>query len=270
MHKGMFTEEELRHLRSLDAVERAEPPRITYSKEFEREFMRRHHEGERPRAIFESAGLKAELIGYKRIERACAHWREAETKDAPCLTDDKNPTRDDIRARERGRASERCAAIRASRDRRVAEMEERFEVIFRLRTDDPAFNVSAACEALEVSRRGYCDRMAAAPGREKADLEAKEQAEAAYGYRGLKKGSRQVVDCLRRRQGVVMNRKKVQRIARKYDLAPKRKKKNPCHPIGTDGLPKVAANVVNRQFRRGRPLKVISTDIAKPTSYWPT
>uniref|UniRef100_UPI003AB7667C HTH domain-containing protein n=1 Tax=Parafannyhessea umbonata TaxID=604330 RepID=UPI003AB7667C len=64
MHKGMFTEEELRHLRSLDAVERAEPPRITYSKEFEREFMRRHHEGERPGAIFESAGLKAELIGY--------------------------------------------------------------------------------------------------------------------------------------------------------------------------------------------------------------
>ena len=319
MHKGMFTEEELRYLRSLDAVERAEPPRITYSKEFEREFMRRHHEGERPRAIFESAGLKAELIGYKRIERACAHWREAETKDAPCLTDDKNPTRDDIRARERGRASERCAAIRASRDRRVAEMEgrlakqrrqaktreerliasqaaeiaalkaqvkalkalgalarrtqrapqateksERFEVIFRLRTDDPAFNVSAACEALEVSRRGYYDWMAAAPGRaarEKADLEAKEQAEAAYGYRGLKKGSRQVVDCLRRRQGVVMSRKKAQRIARKYDLAPKRKRKNPCHPIGTDGLPKVAANVVNRQFRRGRPLKVISTDI---------
>ena len=141
---------------------------------------------------------------------------------------------------------------------------ERFEVIFRLRTDDPAFNVSAACEALEVSRRGYCDWMAAAPGRaarEKADLEAKEQVEAAYGYRGLKKGGRQVVDCLRRKQGVVMSRKKAQRIARKYDLAPKRKRKNPCHPIGTDGLPKVAANVVNRQFRRGRPLKVISTDI---------
>lgn len=58
-----------------------------------------------------------------------------------------------------------------------------------------------------------------------------------------------------------MSRKKAQRIARKYDLAPKRKRKNPCHPIGTDGLPKVAANVVNRQFRRGRPLKVVSTDI---------
>ena len=220
MHKGMFTEEELKYLRSLDAVERAEPLRIAYSKEFKREFMRRYHEGERPRAIFESAGLKAEPIGCRRTGRACAHWRGAETKDAPCLADGKSPARDGMRARERRRASEGCAAIRASRDRKVAGMEgrlarqrrrartreeelvasqaaeiaapraqaeasralgalarrarrapqaaekpERFEVIFRLRTDDPAFNVSAACEVLEVSRRGHCDWMAAAPGR---------------------------------------------------------------------------------------------------------
>lgn len=125
MHKGMFIEEELRYLRSLDAVERAEPLRITYSKEFKREFMRRYHEGERPRAIFEPAGLEAEPIGCKRIERACAHWREAETEDALCLADGKNPTRDDMRARERRRASERCAAIRAFRDRKAAEMEEK-------------------------------------------------------------------------------------------------------------------------------------------------
>ncbi len=58
-----------------------------------------------------------------------------------------------------------------------------------------------------------------------------------------------------------MSRKKVQRIARKHGLAPKRKRKNPCHPIGTDGLPKVAANAASRQFRRGQPLKAISTDM---------
>ena len=67
--------------------------------------MRRYHAGERPKAIFESAGLSESLIGYKRIERACAHWREAESKDALCLTSDRIPTRDDMRARERRRAS---------------------------------------------------------------------------------------------------------------------------------------------------------------------
>jgi transposase InsO family protein len=115
-----------------------------------------------------------------------------------------------------------------------------------------------------VSRRGYYDWVAAAPRRaerEEADLAAKEQVEAAYKYRGFKKGSRQVVDCLRRKKGVRMNRKKVQRITRKYGLAPRRKRKNPYKPIGTDGLPKVAPNAVDREFRRGEPLKVLSTDI---------
>ena len=319
MYKGMFTEDELSYLRSLDVVERAEPLKITYTKQFKEDFMRRYNAGEKPKAIFESVGLSKSLIGYKRIERACAHWREAEAKDALCLTDDKIPTRDDIRARERKRAAERCAAIRASRDRKVAEMEsklvkqkakserekekiiasqaaeiaalkaqvkalkangtlerktkrapgttqksERFELIFQLKNEDPAFNIAAACEALEVSRSGYYDWVAAASARETreaSDIVAKHQIEAALSHRGYKKGTRQVVDCLARTQDIRMNRKKIQRIMRKYGLMRKRKRKNPYHPIGTDGLPKVADNVVNRDFRRGEALKVISTDI---------
>lgn len=155
-------------------------------------------------------------------------------------------------------------ARRTQRAPQAAEKPERFEAIFRLGTDDPAFSVSAACEAPKVSRRGHCGWMAAAPGRaarEKADPEAKGQAEAAYGYRGFRKGSRQAVGCLRRKQGAAMSRREVQRIARKHGPA-SRRKKNPCRPIGTDGLPKAAANVVDRQFRRGQPLEAISTDMA--------
>ena len=96
MIKGQFSEKELSYLNSLDAVERATPLRITYSKQFKEEFMQRLHAGEKPKSIFESAGLPASFIGYKRIERACAHWREAEMKDALCLTNDKIPKRDDI------------------------------------------------------------------------------------------------------------------------------------------------------------------------------
>ncbi len=54
-------------------------------------------------------------------------------------------------------------AGRTQRAPQATEKSERFEVIFRLRTDDPAFNVSAACEALEVSRRGYWPPRPAAP-----------------------------------------------------------------------------------------------------------
>jgi putative transposase len=319
MHKGMFTEDELSYLRSLDAVDRAEPLRITYSKQFKREFMRRYRAGERPKAIFESAGLSESLIGYKRIERACAHWREAESKDALCLTSDRIPTRDDIRARERRRASERVAAVRASRDRRVAELEERlakqrarserekekiiasqaaeiaalkaqvralkangtlerktrrapgttrkserFEVIFRLRGEDPAFNVAAACEALEVSRSGYYEWVGdadARAAREAEDERDRDLIAAAMAYRGFNKGTRQVRDRLRRDEEIVMNRKKIQRIQRKFGMQRKRRRRKPYRPMGADGQPKVADNVVNGDFRRGEALKVISTDI---------
>lgn len=169
-----------------------------------------------------------------------------------------------LKAQVRALKANGALARRTRRAPGTTEKSERFELISQLRSGDPKFNVSAACEALEVSRRGYYDWLEAAPKRaerEEADLEAKAQVEAAFKHRGFKKGSRQVKDCLRRTQGVVMNRKKIQRIARKYGLAPARKRKNPYHPIGADGQPKVAPNAVNREFRRGAPLKVVSTDI---------
>ena len=319
MRKGRFTPEERRYLLGLDAVERVTATQIVYSKRFKEDCMGRYAAGERPGAIFASAGLPASLIGYKRIERAIYHWKEAQAKDAltstdaPCIKRSKHI--ESLKAQKR-RA---VARQREIRDKRVGELEdrlakqkarserekekiiasqaaeiaalraqvralkangtleketrrapgttrksERFEVIFRLKGDDPSFNVSAACEALEVSRSGYYEWVAAAGGRrerERADEQAREQVAAALAHRGFRKGTRQVRDCLMRTQDVRMNRKKIQRIVRKYGLAPKRKKKHPYHPIGTDGLPKVADNVVARDFRRGAPLKVLSTDI---------
>ena len=319
MENGKFTREEREHLLSLDAVDEVRARSIVYNKGFKEECMRRYRSGERPGAIFADAGMPSSLIGYKRIERAIYHWKEAEAKGALTATDApqvrhrdrvdtiKREKREAVErqreirrrevaameeklARQKARAKTReekiiasqaaeIAALRAQvkalkalgtlarrtqRAPQTTEKSERFELISQLKADDPRFNVSAACEALEVSRRGYYDWLAAAPKRaerEEADLAAKAQVEAAYRYRGFRKGSRQVVDCLRRKQQVVMNRKKVQRITRKFGLAPERKRKNPYRPIGTDGLPKVAPNAVDRDFRRGEPLKVVSTDI---------
>ena len=153
----------------------------------------------------------------------------------------------------------------ARRAPQAAGRPERLEATFRLGADDPASSASAACEAPGVSRRGHCGWMAAAPGRaarEKAGLGAEGQAGAAYGCRGFRKGSRQAVDRLRRKQGAAMSRREVQRIARRHGPAPRRRKKNPCRPIGADGLPRVAASAASRQFRRGQPPKAISADMA--------
>ena len=122
--------------------------------------------------------------------------------------------------------------------------------------------MSAACGALGASRRGRCDWVAARLEREKADPAAKGQVEAAFASHGFRKGSRQIVGCLAHEQKVRMSRRKVQRIMGKSGIVWERKRRRPCGPIGQDGEPKVAPDAVDRDFRRGAPLKVVSTDIA--------
>lgn len=319
MEKGKFTLEERSYLLSLSAVDEVRAKSIVYNKQFKEDCMRRYYEGEKPSKIFADAGLPSSLIGYKRIERAIYHWKEARRKgslkntDAPFVRH-RNQV-DTIKQKKRKavekqreickrkvalmqekldkqkrRAKSREEKIIAAQAAKIAALEaevkalkalgtlarrtqrapqttektERFELISQLRLEDPKFNISAACKALGVSRRGYYDWICAAPKRierEQADLEAKTIIESAYRYRGFKKGSRQVKDCIYRKQGIIMNRKKIQRIARKFNLMQKPRRKNPYRRLGVDGKPKVAPNVIEQNFRRGEPLKVISTDI---------
>ena len=54
---------------------------------------------------------------------------------------------------------------------------------------------------------------------------------------------------------------------RKFGIVWERKRRRPCGPIGQDGEPKVAPNAVDRDFRRGAPLKAVSTDITCPHAW---
>ena len=209
MIDGRFTKEERAYPIPLDAVDEARTGSLVYSKRFKEECMRRCHEGERPGEIFAQAGLPASLIGYKRIERAACHWKEAEMKGALTKTDapqarhrakvesirrekrEAVERQRAIRAREKAEMEDRLArqkerarsreekiiasqraeieslkaqvkalralgtlARRTQRAPRATEKSERFGLIFQLREEDPSFSVSAACGALEVSRRG--------------------------------------------------------------------------------------------------------------------
>lgn len=83
----------------------------------------------------------------------------------------------------------------------------------------------------------------------------------AYSFRGYAKGSRGIVMRLRR-MGVTMNRKKVQRLMRRYGLYCPIRKANPyrrmSRAMATDSI---APNHVNREFRCHGPRKVLLTDI---------
>lgn len=294
---GRFTPEEREYLLSLDAVDEVRAKSIVYSKRFKEECMRCYHAGERPGDIFASAGLPSSLIGYKRIERAIYHWKEAERKGALTATDApqvrhrnqvdtiKRSKREAVerqrlmRDRERQKYEARIAELEAQvevlkaesalarkcgRAGRTLTKSEKFALIAGVAEKRPLTQVTAMCRAMGVSRSGYYKWKASAPARaarEAADLEARAQVEQAFLSHGFRKGSRQVRDSLRRDQGVVMNLKKVQRVMRKYGIAFKRRRKNPYRPIGADGLPKVAPNVLDRNFHQGELRKVLVTDI---------
>ncbi|OXN00282.1 hypothetical protein Tam10B_1505 [Bifidobacterium vansinderenii] len=78
---------DLSYLQSLPAVKRVSVTggrlRITYEEGFRRMVARRYRAGDSPARIFREAGLDSALIGYKRIERCIARWRDLPDEDVP-------------------------------------------------------------------------------------------------------------------------------------------------------------------------------------------
>lgn len=78
MIDGKFTAKERAYLSSLSAVKSVSASHIRYSDRFRVEVMCRYNAGESPSAIFREAGLDPKLIGYKRVERCIARWKQQE------------------------------------------------------------------------------------------------------------------------------------------------------------------------------------------------
>ncbi|OZG62497.1 MULTISPECIES: hypothetical protein [Bifidobacterium] len=76
MSRKEFDARQLRYLRRLSAVESVTATKIRYSRAFQLDCMRRYILGDHPTAIFRDAGLDPSIIGYKRIERCIARWRQ--------------------------------------------------------------------------------------------------------------------------------------------------------------------------------------------------
>lgn len=73
-----FTQEEQEELLANKYVLKiANDSQVIYSDEFKLHFVERYKAGERSSDIFAEAGFNIKLLGRKRIERACARWRQA-------------------------------------------------------------------------------------------------------------------------------------------------------------------------------------------------
>ena len=69
--------ETVNYLRALpEIVRRVQGGRIYYTNSFRTQATARYAMGDRPVDIFRDNGIGPEVIGYKRIERCIARWRE--------------------------------------------------------------------------------------------------------------------------------------------------------------------------------------------------
>lgn len=72
----MMDEHVVEYVSGLPAVKSVTNGRIRYTDEFKRRVAAGYRRGESPVAMFRKAGLGPEVIGYKRIERCVARWRD--------------------------------------------------------------------------------------------------------------------------------------------------------------------------------------------------
>ncbi len=77
MGRGKLTAEEIEILQRNPYVVKATEKSVVYTNKFKEHFIEEHSLGKKPSQIFIEAGFDINMLGSKRIERACARWREA-------------------------------------------------------------------------------------------------------------------------------------------------------------------------------------------------
>lgn len=77
MGRRKLTPEEIKILSKNPNVVSVNEDRIVYSDAFKKHFVEHYFMGEKPGAIFRSAGFDLKILGSKRVERASYRWRES-------------------------------------------------------------------------------------------------------------------------------------------------------------------------------------------------
>ena len=288
MSKITFNKETIESLKQNPYVVKVSEKSITYSDEFKRLFIEEYLKGKLPRIIFEEAGFDVTLLGIKRYEQAAARWLRAYNNDGIVgLRDtrkenngrptDKEVTKDDIILRQEAKIKlleEQLELLKKLdvTERRLVNnsINLRSKEIFKLINETIINNgfknmVSYFCKLLDVSRSGYYNYLNTVDNQklmEDRDLEARDNILMAYNYRGYNKGSRSIKMILQGEFSIIYNRKKIQRIMKKYDIKCPIRKANPYRRMAKATKEhRVVPNLLERNFKQGIPGKVLLTDI---------
>lgn len=286
MSKKKFSNEEINKLSINKYVKKVSDKAITYTNEFKIHFIAEYNNGKTPRIIFKEAGFDIELIGFKRIECAADRWKRAYKENGVLGLDDtrrnnsgrprqREFTKDDIIAKQSAEIEYLKAEIELLKKLELQERQvrkgkliaaEAFKLIENLsNTLEIHTSIKHLCDIAQVSRSGYYRYLKTKPlrrDRENNDLIIKDNILKAFNFKGYKKGSRSIKMILENSFGITYNRKRIQRIMRKFNIVCPIRKANPYKRMAKATKEhRVLPNLLNRNFKQGVPGKVLLTDI---------
>lgn len=239
-----------------------------------------------PIHIFQDAGFDVDTIGNNRIWCASKRWLNIYNESAELGLKDS-------RKLNSGRPLKRELTVEeiiAKKDNEIAywkaeaellkkiELQERqvknnklssasiFKIIQNIISQYSYRNmISHFCEIAGVSRSRYYNYLNSSNKRiskEKIDLELKHIILKAFNHRDYKKVSRSIKMVLEQEFNLVINRKCIQRIRRKYNIVCTIKKTNPYRRMmKATKEHTVVHNILNREFKQGLVGKVLLTNI---------
>ncbi|WP_244924137.1 IS3 family transposase [Brochothrix thermosphacta] len=285
MSKLIFTPEHIKLLQENQYVENISEKSITYSDEFKRHFVSESLNKKTAKQIFSAAGLDPAIIGENRMKSFSKKWRKRYREKGILSLKD---TRKESSGRPRKKAltpeqhvemlQNKIALLEQENDllkksewneRRQERNTKSRDIFTRIHTmkinDLYKGTVVDACDTLGVSKSGYYNHLKnlkRRQSREMMDWKWKEQIDTAYNYRGYKKGSRSIVMYFKNILGITINRKKVQRLMRKFDIFCPIRNANPYKRLAKATKEhNTVPNILKRKFNQGIAKKVLLTDI---------
>lgn len=286
MSKKLFANEDILSLSKNRYVKRISEKGITYTDEFKSLFIAELGMGRLASQIFQDAGFNIDILGSDRIRSARKRWHNAYKESGELGLRD-------TRKFSSGRPLKRELSIEeiiAKKDAEIEYWKAEAELLKKIELQERQVKngrlsssliftliknilsklnyknmISHLCELVGVSRSGYYNYLKSESTRnirEQRDLELKEVVLKAFEHRGYKKGSRSIKMVLEQEFNLIINRKCIQRIMRKYNIKCPIRKANPYRRMmKATREHTVVPNLLNREFKQGVAGKVLLTDI---------